>query len=143
MSSPILPDIEDPETRGFWDAAREGQLVVQQCTQCGHLRFPPHPGCPVCRGLSAAWKAVSGRAHLWSFIIVHGPTLPTFQKFVPFPVGVVSLIEAPHLRMVGNLIAAPGAPLNSVDSSNLRIDMPLVVTFLQMDGVALPCWIPQ
>ena len=142
MGAAILPNTDDPETRGFWDAAIEGRLVVQQCSHCGRLRFPPHPGCPGCHGTSAMWHAVTGRALLWSFVIVHGTTLPVFQNHVPFPVGVVTLAEAPHLRMVGNLIAAPGAAINSLDPTILRIGMPLAVAFHRVEDVALPCWVP-
>ena len=143
MSGAILPDTTDPESKAFWDAAREGRLVVQQCTGCGRLRFPPHPGCPECLGAASAWQEVSGRASLWSFVVVHGPTLPVFQDYVPFPVAVVTLAEAPHLRMVGNLVAAPQAPINSLDLSQLKIGMPLAVTFLPVEDVALPAWVPQ
>jgi uncharacterized protein len=142
MSAPILPDTDDPETKSFWDAAREGRLVVQHCGQCGRLRFPPHPGCPGCQATSFSWQTVSGRAVLWSFVIVHGPTLPAYQDHVPFAVGVVTLDEASHLRMVGNLIAAPGAAINSLDPRSLRIGMPLAVAFHQVEDVALPAWVP-
>jgi uncharacterized OB-fold protein len=143
MTAAILPDTEDPETKAFWDAAREGRLVVQQCAQCGRLRFPPHPACPDCQEISFSWKAVSGQARLWSFVVVHGPTLPAFQDYAPFPAGVVTLAEAPHLRMVGSLIAAPGAAINSLDPSTLKIGMPLAVTFVRVEDVALPFWVPQ
>ena len=143
MTGSILPDTQDLETKPFWDAAREGQLVVQRCTDCGHLRFPPHPGCPECRGLASAWQAVSGGAALWSFVVVHGPTLPAFQDHVPFPVAVVTLDEAPHLRMVGNLVAGPRAAINSLDPGRLEIGMPLSITFLQLEDVALPAWMPR
>ena len=143
MSGAILPDTQDPETRPFWAAASEGQLVVQKCSDCGRLRFPPHPGCPECRGLNSAWQAVSGGASLWSYVVVHGPTLPAFQNHVPFPVAVVTLDEAPHLRMVGNLIAAPQAPINSLEVDRLEIGMPLTVTFLRLEDVALPAWMPR
>ena len=143
MSGAILPDTQDPETKPFWDAASEGQLVVQKCTDCGHLRFPPHPGCPECQGLASTWQAVSGGASLWSYVIVHGPTLPAFQDHVPFPVVVVTLDEAPHLRMVGNLVAAPQTSINSLDPARLEIGMPLAVTFLQREVVALPAWMPR
>jgi uncharacterized OB-fold protein len=143
MTGPILPDTDDPETRGFWDAAREGRLVVQQCVDCGHLRFPPHPGCPECQGSAAVWHTVSGKAALWSYVVVHGPTLPVFQDKVPFPVAVVTLAEAPHLRMVGNLVAAPDAAINSVNPALLEIGMPLFVTFLRIEDVALPAWVVQ
>jgi hypothetical protein len=143
MTGAILPDTEDPETKPFWDAAREGRLVVQQCTNCGHLRFPPHPGCPECHSVASGWQAVSGRATLWSFVVVHGPTLPAFQDHVPFPVAVVTLDEGPHLRMVGNLVAAPQAAIDSVDPTELEVGMPLAVTFRSVEDVALPAWMPQ
>ena len=143
MSGPILPDTQDPETRPFWAAASEGQLMVQKCTNCGHLQFPPHPGCSECQSLTSVWHAVSGGASLWSFVVVHGPTLPAFQDHVPFPVAVVTLDEAPHLRMVGNLIAAPHAAIDSLDPARLEIGMPLTVTFLRLEDVALPAWMPR
>jgi uncharacterized OB-fold protein len=143
MTGAILPDTEDPETKPFWDATREGRLVVQQCSHCGHLRFPPHPGCPQCHGAGSTWQVVSGRATLWSFVVVHGPTLPAFQDHMPFPVAVVTLDEGPHLRMVGNLVAAPQAAIDSVDQARLEIGMPLSVTFLAVEDVALPAWMPR
>ena len=62
---------------------------------------------------------------------------------MPFPVAVVTLDEAPHLRMVGNLVAAPQAAINSLDPGRLEIGMPLSVTFLQREDVALPAWMPR
>lgn len=143
MSLAILPDTQDPETKGFWDAAREGRLVVQKCARCGHLRFPPHPGCPECHGVESEWQEVSGQASLWSFVVVHGPTLPAFQDFVPFPVAVVALEEGPHLRMVGNLVTEANGAINSLDPARLAIGMPLAVTFLSAEDVALPAWMPR
>ena len=139
----ILPDTEDPETRAFWDATRDSRLVVQQCGQCGHLRFPPLPGCPECLSAAVDWREVSGRAALWSFVMVHGPTLPDFQALVPFPVAVVALDEAPHVRMVGNLVVAPDAAINSLDPDRIAIGMPLDVTFLTVEDVTLPAWMPR
>ncbi len=141
--SAILPETDDPETKGFWDAAKEGRLVVQQCSHCQRLRFPPSPGCPECQSTKAGWKDVSGKATLWSFNVVHGPTLPAFQDVVPFPVAIVSLTEAPHVRMLGNLISAPGAAINSVDPATLKVGMPLTVSFRQVEDVSLPCWVPE
>jgi uncharacterized OB-fold protein len=139
----ILPDTEDPETKPFWDAARASRLVVQQCTSCRRLRFPPMPGCPKCHSTKAGWKDVSGRATLWSYNVVHGPMLPAFQDVVPFPVAIVSLAEASYLRMLGNLVGAPGAAINSVDPATLKIGMPLKVSFRQVEDVTLPCWVPE
>ena len=63
---------------------------------------------------------------------------------VPFPVAVIELDEAPGLRMVGNVIAAPGAAINSVDPATLAIGQRVRVSFERIaDDVTLPCWVLQ
>jgi hypothetical protein len=57
-------------------------------------------------------------------------------------VAVVTLAEAPHLRMVGNLVAGPQAAIDGVDPASLKIGMPLAVTFRRVEDVALPAWVP-
>jgi uncharacterized OB-fold protein len=131
-----LPATDEPESAPFWAAAREGRLLVQECD--GVLRFPPHPG-----GSNVGWREVSGRGKVWSFIVVHPPTLPAFADKTPFPVAVVELDDAPGVRMVGNLIAAPGAPLNSLTGEAIDVGMPVKVCFERVaEDVALPCWTP-
>lgn len=132
----ILPATDEPETAPFWAAAREGRLLVQDCG--GELRFPPHPGCP-----GAGWREVSGRGTVWSFVVVHSPTLPAFADKTPFPVVIVELDDAPGVRMVGNLIAAPGAAIDSVPAGDIAVGMPVRVSFERAaEDVALPCWTP-
>lgn len=137
----ILPDTEDTDTAPFWAAAREKRLVVQKCNGCGTLRFPPRPYCGACRSADMSWKDMSGRGKLWSFVVVHNPTMPDFADKVPFPVIVVELDDAPGIRMTGNIVAKPGAAINSVDPKTLQIGAPLQVTFQPMaDDVTLPYW---
>ena len=55
---------------------------------------------------------------------------------------VVELEEDPLLRMVGNLVEGPDAPINSVDPSTIRIGEPVQVVFQRVAGdVALPRWV--
>lgn len=133
----ILPVIDDPDSAPFWEAAREGRLLVQELD--GRLVFPPRAG-----QRHASWREVGGRGTIWSYITVHGPTLPAFADKVPFPVAIVELEEGEHLRMVGNLIAAPGAAIDSVPLDMVRIGQAVRVSFEQIaDDVFLPCWVPQ
>lgn len=133
----ILPATDDPDSAPFWAAAREGRLIVQESE--GRLIFPPRPGQP-----NAGWRQVSGRGTIWSHITVHGPTLPAYADLVPFPVVIVELEEAPHLRMVGNLIAEPGAPINSLAPQEIEVGQRVRVSFERIaDDVALPCWVPE
>jgi hypothetical protein len=105
----LLP-LGDEESDGFWEGTAAGELRMQQCGSCAALRFPPRVMCPECQSTERSWRAVSGRGTIWSFVVVHPPVLPAYAPYVPFPVITVTLAEKPSLRMVGNLVAGPGAP---------------------------------
>jgi uncharacterized OB-fold protein len=141
--SPILPDVEDPAAAPFWAGAREGRLLVQTCGACGTARFPPRLVCGACGQAQAAWREANGRGRIWSFVVVHGPTLPALADLVPFPVAVVELEDYPGVRMVGNLAAEPGGAINSLDPADIAIDQPVTVSFRTVTAeVALPVWSP-
>jgi uncharacterized OB-fold protein len=138
---PILPDVGDPVTAPFWAGAREGRLLVQTCDDCGAARFPPRPFCAACGSQAASWRESSGRGRIWSWVLVHGPTLPAFAEVTPFPVAVVELDDPPGVRLVGNLVADPGAGINSVARDQIAIGLPVAVCFRTIDqNVALPAW---
>ena len=140
---PILPDVDDRLAAQFWNAARENRLVVQSCTDCGTLHFPPRPFCSECQSSRHEWRDVSGRGQIWSWVLAHGPTLAAFAELTPYPVVIVELAESSSVRMVGNLVAKPGAPINSVPSEQISIGMPVDVCFHPIDErVTLPLWCP-
>jgi uncharacterized OB-fold protein len=61
----------------------------------------------------------------------------------PYNVIVVSLVEDAAIRMVGNLVAGPGAEINSVDPAEIEIGQPVQVTFRDAGGVSMPAWMPS
>lgn len=139
---PVIPATDDPDTAGFWSAARSEKLVVQRCGECGKMRFPPRPVC-TCGSFSMEWHEVSGRGRVWSFAIAHAPTLPAFADLVPYPFAVIELEDAPHLRMVGNLATSADAPINSIPQDDIFIGQEVSVAFRRVtDEVTLPVWIP-
>ena len=136
-----LPDL-DADSAPFWQAAARGELAIQECSRCSRLRFPPRPMCPHCRSLESAWRPVSGRGTVWSFVVAHPPLLPAFAALAPYNVLLVALDEEPTVRLSGNLIAAEGAAINSVDPATIRIGEPVRVVFDHVaEGVALPRWV--
>lgn len=140
---PILPDVEDPVAAPFWAGAREGRLLIQSCGACGTPRFPPRLFCARCRSAEVRWRESAGRGRIWSWVLAHGPTLPAFADRVPYPVVVVELEDMPGIRLVGNLIAAPRAAIDSVMPDAIRIGMPVSVCFAPVaEMVALPMWVP-
>ena len=111
----------------FFEAAREGRLEIQRCTECQTLRHPPGPACPSCR--SFQWDTVesSRRCTLHSFTVVHHPKDPAFDY--PLAVGLVDLEEGTRLV----------ADIAGVDHDDLRPGMELEVGFSEhAHGEMLP-----
>jgi uncharacterized OB-fold protein len=93
-----LPAVTD-DSAGFWEGTAAGELRIQRCSNCGRLRFPPRPMCPYCNALDHSWDAMSGRGHIWSFVVPHPPLLPAFMEVAPYNVVVVELDEDPLIRL--------------------------------------------
>jgi len=139
-SDALLPEV-DEVSRPFWEGTAAGELRMQACARCRALRFPPRPVCPRCRSFGAEWQTMSGRGRVWSFVVPHPPLLPAFMAVAPYNVVVVELEEDPLLRMVGNLVQGPDAPINSVDPGTIRIGEPVRAVFQKVsDDVTLPRW---
>ncbi|MFF7313429.1 OB-fold domain-containing protein [Streptomyces sp. NPDC008137] len=133
----MLRPVTDPDGAPFWEYAARGELRVQACAGCGELRFPPRPCCPHCQSFASEWRPVSGGGRIWSYVVPHPPLLPGYAELAPYNVVVVELDEAPRVRLVGNLVAEPGAAIDSVPAGRLRIGARVRVVF--DDG--LPRWV--
>lgn len=140
-TEPLLPPTIDKDGAPFWEYAAQGELRVQACAACGKLRFPPRPCCPHCQSFEAEWRRMSGRGRIWSYVRPHPPLLPAYAARAPYNAIIVELADAPHIRLVGNLVAAPDAPLDSVDPDRLRIGAKVQVAFTDVDGITMPRWL--
>lgn len=134
----MLSPVTDADGAPFWRYAAQGELRVQSCGDCGEPRFPPRPCCPHCRSFASEWRLMSGRGRIWSYVVPHPPLLPDYAAHAPYNVILVELAEAPRIRMVGNLVSGPGAPLNSLSPDRVRIGARVQVVF---DGDGLPQWV--
>ncbi len=141
VSEPLLPFV-DEDARPFFAAAARGELVVQRCTATGRLVFPPRALSPFAPRAPLAWVPVSGRGVIWSFVVPHPPLLPWFAERAPYVVLAVALDEDPRVRLVGNLVARPGGPIDEVDPSAIRIGARVRACFERLgDEIALPRWL--
>lgn len=115
------------DNAAFWEAARQRQLMVQQCRRCQQRYHPPRPMCPSCHSTDLGLLACSGRATIHSWTAVHYPQSPRFSY--PAIVVVVELEEG--VRLVSGLVDA--------QPSDVRIGLPVTVDFLDVeDGAVLP-----
>lgn len=134
----MLDPVIDSDGAPFWGYARQGELRVQACADCGELRFPPRPCCPHCQSFATEWREVSGHGRIWSHVSPYPPLLPDYADQAPYNVIVVELTDAPRIRLVGNLVAEAGARLDSVPPERIRIGAKVQAVFTA-DG--LPQWI--
>jgi uncharacterized protein len=96
-----LPDIEDPLTAPFWQAAREHRLVAQKCESCHALRWQPSPICPECLVPGGSWAQLSGRGEVYSCTTYRRAMHSSFTDLVPYTVALISLEEG--IDMMGML----------------------------------------
>ena len=137
----LLPPI-DPEAAPFWEGARRGELVIQQCAETGRLMFPPRSTSPWAPRRDPVWVRVSGRGTIWSFAIPHPPLLPAFSELAPYNVIVVALEEDPTIRLVGNLVEAAGGPINGPEPAAIAIGSGVRVVFQRVsEAFHLPRWV--
>lgn len=113
------------EAKPFWAAVAEQRLVLQRCTSCNHVRFPPRHLCPQCWSSDMEWFTASGRGHVHSFTVVHRAPTPVFQKKAPYVITIVDLEEGP--RMVSNIVGE--------DALDIRIGDPVVVAFDTVNNI--------
>ncbi|WP_328318053.1 Zn-ribbon domain-containing OB-fold protein [Streptomyces sp. NBC_00388] len=137
----MLQPVTDDDGAPFWEYAARHELRVQSCTACSRLRFPPRPCCPRCQSFDSEWRRMSGRGRIWSFVFPHPPLLPDYAAQAPYNAVVVELADAPHIRLVGNVVAEPDAPLNSVAQERLRIGARVQVAFTESGGTTVPRWL--
>jgi hypothetical protein len=128
-----IPSVTE-ELAPFFAAAREHRLVVQKCTGCGALRFPPREVCSHCWSRSADWTPVSGKGEIYSFYIMHQVYHPGFAAEAPYPVVIVQLDEGP--RLLSNLVGCA--------SDRIRVGLPVEAVFEDLTPeVSLPKFRPR
>jgi uncharacterized OB-fold protein/acyl dehydratase len=117
---------------GFWfDAAKEHRLVIQRCSSCGTLRHPPRPRCDRCGSYDWDTVEASGRATLYSFVVMHYPQVPAFDY--PLPIGLLELDEG--TRLVADLVG--------VERDDIKVGMVLELEWQDHDeDLTLPAFRP-
>lgn len=126
-----LPQIDNVNAE-YWQAAREGRLLVQQCPACGHRQWYPRALCTEC-GAEPEWLETAGRGTVHTFTVIRQQGIPAFKAELPYAVVMVDLEEGP--RVFG---AMPG-----VDVARVAIGLPVEVYFVAAaDDTGVPYWRP-
>jgi len=116
------------DNRAFWQGGEQGTLLIHHCATCRLFFHPPAPLCPHCASFDVAPHAVSGKGKVLSYTVNYQPWLPDLE--VPYVVAIIELVEQAGLQFVSNVV---GVPVTEVS-----IDMPVRVSFLNVEDVWLP-----
>lgn len=117
---------ELPDNAPFWQAAREGRLLVKQCDECGKPHWYPRVLCPFCMG-TTHWKQASGHGAVYTYSVTRraGPT--------PFCIAYVTLDEG--VSMLTHIV--------DCDLDSVRIGQKVRVKFsATQDGAPVPTFTP-
>jgi uncharacterized OB-fold protein len=123
----------DDFAKRYWDAAAEGTLLIQRCTQCGRHQFYPRAHCVHCLTADPDWVEASGRGTLFAFTAVHRVPDPEAAPEVPYIFAVVELEE--DVRMTCNLLGA--------EDRELRCGLPVRLSMRRQGDWTLPCFEPE
>lgn len=125
--------VPQPHTVAFWQAAKQNELKIQKCSQCGHAQHYPRVACTACWSAELDWHTCTGKGTVHSYTIAYRSTTPEFIGDDPYIVAIVELEEG--VRMTTNIV---DCPLDSI-----AIDMPVQVVFDHVtEEIALPKFRP-
>jgi uncharacterized protein len=64
---PAPSPLVNAETKRFWDATREGRLLLTRCAGCATVIWYPRAFCPECQSFDVEWFEASGRGTIYSY----------------------------------------------------------------------------
>jgi uncharacterized OB-fold protein len=108
--------VRSVENERFFDAAREGKLMLKQCNSCKEVFHYPRALCPFCLSESS-WIESSGSGVIYSYTEVH-------MRGGGYVLGMVTLAEGP--TMMTNILTP--------DPSKLAIGQKVRVQFIETAG---------
>jgi len=95
----------------YWEGTRRGELVIQRCRSCRGWQWGPEWICHACLSFDLGWERVEGRGRVYSWERSWHPVHPALKDAGPYAVVLVELPAAGNVRMIGNLLGDPRAPI--------------------------------
>jgi uncharacterized OB-fold protein len=97
--------------------ARDGRLMLQQCTDCRHVQAFPRAFCSRCGGREVAWKQASGRGTVAAITTLHRAPTADYRDKVPYVIALVDLAEG--VQVMGH--AAPDLAIHDPVSAGFAL----------------------
>ncbi len=103
----------------YWEGLKKRELRMQKCRDCGHVWFPPGPGCPKCLSTHFEWARLSGKGKVWSWSVFYQVYYKSFAPDIPYNVIQVKVDEGPIV--ISSMVECR--------NEDLKCDMPVEIVF--------------
>jgi uncharacterized OB-fold protein len=123
MRDPAL----NPGDQPYFDAAKEGKLMLKKCNACGEHHHYPRALCPFCFSEKVEWVQAKGTGEIYTYSVTRrgGPT--------PYCIAYVTLDEG--VNMMTNIV--------DCDLDTIKVGQKVQVAFKQTEGgFAMPVFVP-
>lgn len=119
--APYLKPLPEPSavSAPFWEAAREGRLLIQRSTRTGKSVFYPRSVSPYGPNDELEWFEASGRGTVYTYTVARRPIAPQWTGEPPLIIAIVELEEG--ARMTTNIV--------DCDPDTVRVGMPVEAVF--------------
>jgi uncharacterized OB-fold protein len=116
--------IIDAASAPYWDAARQGRLLIAECGACRRVHHYPRPFCPHCWSDDVQPVQASGTGTLYTYSTVYVNDLPPFSDRLPYVAAIVELTEGPRVMTT----------IEGADADALRVGMAVTASFRPVDA---------
>jgi uncharacterized OB-fold protein len=116
--------IIDSASAPYWDAARQGRLLIAECGACGTVHHYPRPFCPRCWSDDVRPVQASGTGTLYTYSTVFVNDLPPFSDRLPYVAAIVELTEGPRVMTT----------IEGAEPDGLRVGMSVTASFRPVDA---------
>ena len=133
MSDRPLPRV-DEESRGYWEAARRHEFLLQRCRACSAYRYHPRAVCPDCLSSEVDWVVSAGRGEIYTYTVTYQNQSAGFAGRVPYVLAYVLLEEG--IQVLTNIV--------DIDPDQVRIGQLVEVCFEDLsDEISIPVFRPR
>jgi len=104
----MMAEIQHPlpnaswETRGYWEGAGRGEIVLQRCRACGTVQHKPRGVCATCLSGDIEHFVASGQGTVYTFTVTNQNMAKGFAEACPYVMAYVTLEEGP--RVLTNIV---------------------------------------
>jgi uncharacterized OB-fold protein len=127
-----LPE-PSPHTQAFWDAAKEGRLMLPRCTSCNRVHWYPRLICPYCHSRELEWIEGSGEGTVHTFAVQYR-AVPGWAEEAPFVSAYIDLKEGDRMLTVLRGVD-PARPQDIKIGARCRVEFEPAT-----DDIHIPFW---